>query len=272
MSTATEMTPVLSDITDYHADKTHVTASMLKSLHKSPRIFEAEHIIGTMRKGETDAMAFGTALHTAVLEPERFAQTYICPPSGCGDKRTKKFKDWKAEQDESKTILSEKDHTRILNAMAAVMRHPIASEAVKAEGVIEQPHTWVDEATGVACKCRPDKRTPRVILDLKSIGECSEGEFAKAVVNFDYHIQNGHYMRGFPDVERFIFIAVETVEPFRCRCFILDDEALDLGDYLVGKLLKEYVVRRESGDWSEENETDLVKVTLPDWYMKKAYK
>lgn len=269
---STETQPDLTDITDYHADKTHITASMLKSLKRSPRIFEAEHIIGSMRKAETEAMAFGTALHTAVLEPERFASDYICPPAGCGDKRTNKYKDWKAEQDPKAKILSEKDHTRIINAMASVMRHPIASEAVKAEGVVEQPHTWIDEATGVPCKCRPDKRAGRVILDLKSINECSEEEFTKAVVNFDYHIQAAHYNRGFPDAEQFIFIPVETVEPFRCRCFVLDDEALDLGDYMVGELLKEYAERIESGDWSEPNESDLVKVSLPGWYMKKAYK
>ena len=260
----------LARIEDYHADTTHVTSSMLKSLNRSPRVFEGEYISRTIVREPSPAMAFGTALHTAVLEPDRFETEYaVCPPK-CSDKRTKAHKEWAAEN-EGKAVLTLAEYWRIRGCVDAIRQHPIGGPAIAASGPVERTVTWTDSTTGVACKCRPDKVAGSMIVDVKTTKECDGDAFGKTCADFGYHIQAAHYLRGIPAATGFLFIVVETSQPFRCRCFSLDFDALDCGDFLVGKLLDEYRRRSESGDWSEPNEDKLVPVSLPDWYMRKVW-
>lgn len=55
-----------------------VSASGLVELSKGPAYFESRYLLKEGK--ETDAMRLGTAVHMGILEPEKFAQTYIQDP------------------------------------------------------------------------------------------------------------------------------------------------------------------------------------------------
>lgn len=55
-----------------------VSASKLTALFDSPRKFHREYVLG--KKKTTPAMVAGSLIHMAILEPERYAATYVEPP------------------------------------------------------------------------------------------------------------------------------------------------------------------------------------------------
>ena len=88
---------------EYHA-RPGVSASMLKSMASGWRSFEAEYITKTAPRKESAAMALGTAVHAALLEPEAFADEYAVIPEECSDRRTKAYKEWAANNGDRKTL------------------------------------------------------------------------------------------------------------------------------------------------------------------------
>lgn len=261
----------------YHADTTHVSASMLKDLDDSPRIFHAKHIAKTLRTTPSASMEFGTAVHCATLEPELFETQYVVQPPECSDRRRKSYKDWAATVHPSQTILKQDVFESVLTCRDRLQTHPIIRMALQADGPVELSHRWTCIDTGVDCKFRPDKICPQagIVLDIKTMQACSERDFADQVSKFRYHLQSAHYMAGACDAypERddwvFVFACVETSEPYRCRAFELPAEVIDLASDKRLSLLSEYRSRMESGDWSEPQEAELVTVEFSNWQMKR---
>lgn len=71
----------------YHGDRTAVSSSGLKLLLRSP----AHFVAGQGASEETTAaLEFGTALHTALLEPEKYREQYVTKPDI--NRRTKEGK------------------------------------------------------------------------------------------------------------------------------------------------------------------------------------
>jgi hypothetical protein len=112
-------------------------------------------------------------------------------------------------------------HERIQKMTKSVRRHPGASLFLNMAGAAEESFYWIDEATGLLCKCRPDYRIPerRILVDLKSCEDASPEAFARTIFNYTYYIQAGFYLDGVSQVlaepyRTFIFIAVEKTPPY----------------------------------------------------------
>ncbi len=113
-----------------------------------------------------------------------------------------------------------------------------------------------------------------MIVDIKTVSDGSESEFVRSITNYRYHLQAAHYLEGFRTLEpsrdwQFVFITVETGIPYRCRVFRLDEEALRLAAYRRTALLESYKLRMASGDWSDQNEYEVVTLSLPRWFTNK---
>src|SRR4051812_4960413 len=86
----------------YHADKTAVSSTSLRRILKSQRSF----FIGqTAIPEETNALRFGSAIHTAILEPEIFKKTYVIMPKFNGEGSMKKKADWRLSLEPGSMIL-----------------------------------------------------------------------------------------------------------------------------------------------------------------------
>jgi hypothetical protein len=128
--------------------------------------------------------------------------------------------------------------------------------------------------TQVPCRVRFDALAGDVIVDIKTVSDGSESEFVRSITNYRYHLQAAHYLEGFRTLEpsrdwQFVFITVETGIPYRCRVFRLDEEALRLAAYRRTALLESYKLRMASGDWSDQNEYEVVTLSLPRWFTNK---
>jgi hypothetical protein len=253
----------------YHA-RTELSASMLKNFAESPRLFEAHYVTKTISSEPSPAMMLGTAVHTAILEPMEYRKNYVTCPHECSDKRTNAYKAWAAGIGD-REVLSAEHAERVEGCVNAVKQSRIASEILNAAQYVERSFSYTDFLSNVPCRVRFDAIAGNVIVDLKTVSDGSAKAFENSVAGFGYHLQAVHYLEGLRTIEpgrawHFVFITLETVQPFRCRVFRLCDESLSFAESQRMALLEDYSRRKAVNDWSEIGENEVATVSLPNWY------
>lgn len=245
----------------------NVSKHQLDSLARSPAHYRAA--LEQPRK-RTPAMAFGAAVHAAVLEPDQFARWYASALDL--DKRTKAGRAaHEAAAAEGVTLLKAEEWDAIQAMRDAIRAHPFASILLAPEdGEAEVSIAWVDEETGVPCRARPDflNHAHNVIVDLKTTQDASMGVFARACANFTYNIQAAFYLRGLAVVkqphDKFIFVVVETEPPYGIACYELSDEDVRVGQVRYRHALAIYQQCLESNTWPGYA-PEVRVIELPAW-------
>lgn len=243
---------------EYHGHPA-VGASLLHKIARSP--MHARAYLDGDREAQTPAMAFGEALHTAVLEPARFRSQYAAFQ---GDRRTKAGKDaYEQLQRVGATIISQTDHDAVTSMTESILMHPVAGPMLT-DGVAEAS-VFYDHDLGVECKCRPDYwvRERGLVVDLKTTEDASAAGFARSVVNYRYHVQAAHYIAG-TGASRFVFVAVEKKPPYAVAVFELDPDALKVGRALRERAIETYASCVEFGIWPGYP-TEVQSLALPAW-------
>lgn len=222
---------------------------------------------------ETSAMRIGSAVHCAVLEPERFVAEYVvAPPTTLCDKRTKAGKEQFAafeEENAGKTVLTFDDGVLCAHIAESVQAHPRA-KALLQSGQPEASLLWSDSEFNVRCRARADwLREDGTLIDLKTTQDASPAAFAKSCANFRYHVQAAWYLDAYQAAtgdlpSSFIFIAVEKTPPYAVALYELDAEAVDLGRALARRDLARYANAREFGVWPGYSEA-IQPLSLPRW-------
>lgn len=260
--------PLALSNSDYHAHPA-ISKSHLDKVAKSPAHYW-EHYLSPDRVPQepTPAMILGTALHTAVLEPQLWDQQFAVPPQAF-DRRTKVGKElaqaFEAEA-EGKTVLTPDDADRIRRMADAVHRHPASSFLLELPGIREASYFWPDFDTGLECKCRPDwhSKDHRIIVDVKTTEDASPRGFAKSVANFRYHVQAFWYQRPFPEAEQFLFIAVEKSPPYLVAVYAATPAMVAAGGRAADRDLRQIAACRESGVWPGYSD-EIQPLDLPTW-------
>lgn len=229
-------------------------------------------------KEPTDAMELGTAVHMAILEPERFASAYTVAPKV--DRRTKEGKaEWaKIEADNpGRSFLSTEEYEQCNGMMKAVESHPFAHQLIYGQGRNEISCIWKDEATGVLCKSRMDRFTSAwgysVVLDIKSTGNAQEGIFKAQAARMLYHVQAAFYLDGLntlaPLDRRFLTLVIERERPHGIQIFEMDDEALSEGRSRYRSFLRQYKACKETNNWPGYV-NGIQPLALPKWAMNRS--
>lgn len=205
---------------DYHA-ATGYSKSDLDRVARSPAHFR----YGTVEV--TPAMILGTAVHTAVLEPERWEQHYRQ-----GEGKAKKSDPIIPGM----TVLTSDHYALCLRIRDAVWDHPTCRELLS-QGAAELSAWWHDPMTLLPCKCRPDWSRHDCLVDLKTTQDASPRAFGYSVDRYRYHVQAAYYLDGWNQaggnpVDTFIFMAVEKAPPFAIGFYELSLPALQLGQRL----------------------------------------
>jgi hypothetical protein len=245
----------------------NISKHQLDSLARSPAHYRAalEH-----PRKRTPAMAFGAAVHAAVLEPEDFCSRYWQAPDT--DKRTKAGKQaYEAAEAAGHILLKEEEWIAILAMTDAIRAHPYASILLAPEdGESEISLSWIDEETGVHCKARPDfvNSAHDLIVDLKTSENASMGAFARACVNYRYHVQAGFYLAAAPAAgvraNAFVFVVAETECPWAIGIYELAPDDLELGRTLYRKDLRLYAQCLASDTWPSYP-PEVRQLELPQW-------
>lgn len=241
---------------EYHS-LPEVSKSQLDEMARSPAHFHARCIEKLVAREETDAMRIGTALHTAVLEPERFVSDYVVRPKY--DRRTKEGKlasDAFNREHADKTKLDDDDHALVLAMSHAIANHRAATLLFERSPLREVSYFWRDEDTGVECRCRPDAVLDggRVLVDLKTTEDASPRGFARSIANYGYHRQAAFYLDGVEAVtgvrpEAFVFVAVEKTAPYVVGVYALDIDSIELGRRSIRRDLEALAKCRATNKW-----------------------
>ena len=212
-------------------------------------------------------MQRGTALHTAVLEPEMWDQTVAIRPAL--DRRTKAGKE-AAEAFEAtaagRLILSQDDADDVRRMADAIRKHPAARHILSLPGRREASYTWTDPATGLECKTRPDWHSDdrRIVVDVKTTRDASRVEFAKSISNFDYHVQAA-WNRSALDAEQFLTIAVESVRPFAVAVYPASEALIAAGDRRIEAAMALLAECWRTGTWPGYGDLVQEPIDLPGW-------
>lgn len=256
----------------YHAHPA-VSKSHLDLIARSPLHYWARYLDPDREPVEpTPAMRLGTALHTHVLELDRWDQEIAVAPA-C-DRRTKAGKEaYAAFQDAAagKTVISADDAEQVQAMARAVFRHPGAAMLLGLPGKAETTHMWTDATYGVECKCRPDWLTDdgSIVVDLKTTKDASPRGFSRSIGEFRYHVQAAWYLHGLEQAtgrrpDQFVFICVEKEPPYACAVYAADAEMIERGHQQAMADLGELAACRAADRWPSYSD-QIEKIGLPGW-------
>lgn len=199
-----------------------ISASGLKKIYKK----SVYHFINQL-PFESSAMALGTAVHCAMLEPESYYNEFHIMPKI--DRRTKEGKEQfniELKKAENKKIIDIDEHDKITNILKNFKNHDLAQKYCKGE--IELSHYLQHD--GLDVRVRPDclNRVEGFISDVKTTQDNSPLSFKRDIYKYGYHLQAAFYcdMLG---IDNFKFIAVETNYPFSVEVYTLSNEMIEQG-------------------------------------------
>jgi len=277
---------------EYHSHKEYIGSSGLKMIKKSPLHFIEEE------KKETEAMLFGSAYHTYVLEEDIFKDEYfildeteilkiLISEDFKSPRATNKYKDWKFEQDDlagTKTQLDLETFKLIKSMKERLMSHryvrSLLSNGEAEKSIYSEIETF--EGKQIKVKIRPDykKNGKRIISDLKTTIDASVDGFARHAADLDYHIQAALYSSILEAIEgkkmswSFFFIAQEKVKPFAFNIFEASPQFIAQGCYEYEQLIMLYQYCVENNTWPgyqcfTENKFGINMLNLPAWSIKE---
>ena len=174
---------------------------------------------------ETPAMRFGTAVHSAILEPAKFNALYDKTELR---RNTKAYK----ELDDSKLWLSSSEWSSIEGIKRSIYRNTAGSDELAKCSHFEQEVKGV--INGIDFRGFVDAMSQDTIIDLKTTQDASPDGFAKSVYNFNYHLQASIYLE-LTGAKKFYIIAVESQSPYSCALYELSQDALDSGRAMLEK-------------------------------------
>lgn len=254
---------------EYHAQTDWHSSTQLK------RLLPEEYKEG----GSTDALAFGTLFHTAVLEPDNLAEYVALDAEKIGLKADGTVAQnptstaaWKravleVEQD-GKQVVAKQDLDRAHAMATAIDNHPDARELIyDAAGTNEESAFWIDGA-GLQHKARFDRRVSGALIDLKSTS-AGPGirSLTKVCINYGYDLSAAHYLtvaQGLGlDATAFVHVWVEKVAPYRVTVTELDDAFIERGLDLRARALDRASKRTEP----YEGATGRLTLLCPDWAL-----
>ena len=255
-----------SDDYEQYTQMAGVRWSHLKNMRKSPR-----HYKWHLENERPDSAAFrkGRALHTLLLEPEKFAVEYVLWPNH------RRGYDWNAFKvaHEELVILNQPEWDSAHCMAAAVTSDRHARDLIEA-GAKERFIQWENPRTGLVCKGRVDV-AGSTLVDLKSTSKIEKWLFSKQVHDLSYHGQLVHYAEGLKANgvslnDEAAMVVVESSPPYDVVCYAVKDHVLEVGANLRNILLSKLKACQEKNEWPGIANGEIVELHLPEFAYLEA--
>ena len=262
-----------------YRDSQGMNSSGLKEILRSPAHFY-QHRFNRVDERTSDDLEFGRLFHFAILEPKLFKEKHLVEPvfQGLTQKGEMSFQSKEAKEKRAEwwaslptdAIVVKTKWVKQLTGMANnILNHKLISKLLTS-GVRETTLWWNDQETGELCKSRPDFVSEKYgIIDLKTTRDAREEYFKRAIMNYNYHLQAGHYLdgarvSGVCRHDAFTFIAIEKEPPYAIAVYPCGRSVLGVGDQWRSKAMKIYARCKKEGRWPGYNEQARM-IELPIW-------
>ena len=245
----------------YHRSE-GVSKSGLDLISRSPA-----HYYYAQKREPTRAMAIGTAIHTALLEPERFEREYLLLKD-VADRRASEYKQ-AIKVHAPENVLVSTEAANVAGMQESVFSQTEAAAALRAEGWRELSAFVECPETGVILRARYDLLTSDgIAYDLKKTRDARRSEFEKSVYNYRYHVQDAHYSRVFElitgELLQFKFLVVEETAPNTAAVYELDQLAKEVGKFYAMRDLRTYAQCKKTGEWPHPDSGDGI-ISISNW-------
>jgi exodeoxyribonuclease VIII len=253
-----------------------ISASMIKLAAKKTKA----HVYHSFFEQDQDssksaAMALGSVVHKAILEPETFDDYYVVMPEGL-KRNTKEGKAlWADLTATGKEPIPRTEWNKAKAIAKQIHAMPYWDEIMQSNPVFENVLTFIDD--GGVFKARFDiycESTPRhpngLIVDLKTCADADNFVFARSCHNLGYHIQAAFYTqmvkqsRGGESAPDFLILAVETKAPFLAAPYLMDAQTIKLGQDDCARLIPELKNCFATNQWTGYS-------TEPEYLSYPAY-
>lgn len=242
---------------------------------------------------DTAALAFGRALHVALLEPDDFTRRYVVAERCTAIQKNKERcanpgtsyigGEWFCgvhgkgigPNTAYATVLPHADWMMILRMRDSVYAHPKAKRLLTGKGMNELSALWNDEKNGLLCKARFDRCSPEfgALVDIKTTVNASRDAFERAIYNYGYHRQGAHYLTGAKatglQAGHFVNIAVEKERPYAVAVYRLDEAALEAGLVTLRPLLDRYKQCIDTDTWPGYSD-QIEDIAIPAYGFQQA--
>lgn len=257
---------------EYHADEWHIGSTSLRLFGENPAKYHAQAKHGLrLFNQDSEALLLGKLVHCMVLEPDTLHDRYAEGPNTKRGSAKWVAAEAKASAD-GQALVRSKVWGHAVD-MAAAFHASEAGEylARMEDGIAEASIRWVDEASGVRCKCRPDYighiDGQLTCIDLKTSADSFN--FNK----FGYHVQQAFYEMGLAawngEPVHFVFAVIDKRAPYLCSRHVMPDQAVMAAEYAIGQWLEEYA-KYDRGELPWPDITKGVQtVSVPDWEINK---
>lgn len=255
------------DNADYHADRNAVSSTALKRMLQSPAHFRASQL---KPRKETLAQAFGSAVHSMLLEPHLFEYQYRVEPAvgTATDTRNEKCETISQAVPEQ-MLLSQQQHDEILAMRGSANKHA-AIRQMLISGEAETTFCWTDRETGVLLKARTDWiQFETCIWDVKTAADASRTGFSRACANYDYHFSCAMYREGVHALTGrwlpFRFVVLEKGFPHACAVYEASASFIKRGEEDFRIALRKFAQCQAADDWPGYQCDKIEAIDLPAW-------
>lgn len=273
--TATLPTGILEGLSNeaYHASPAISKSGLWEIYSKTPA-----HYRFAEREAST-AFDFGTACHSAILEPETFEARTIRGPL---DRRGGKWVDAQAEaHNTGKLLLTASDYDDVLEVRDVIHADAWLNQIITGGKPVVEASAFWHQPVGdelIYCRARPDliRTDLGLMLDLKTTADASARGFAKSVADYGYHAQEAHYTRGWMaaggcEITGTVFLAVEKKKPFAYQLFELQPSAVAEGMAIIDRSLETYARCQRVSEWPAYAQPNgVTELVLPRWAYKET--
>lgn len=230
------------------------------------------HFVYAPQREATRAMEIGTAIHTAILEPERYNSEYMLLPS-CKDRRAAEYKAAVKEYG-SELVLVGKEADKVSGMKQSAYLNQEFKALMSRPGWSEISFFANHPNIGEPIKCRFDRLTGSgIAIDVKKTQDVRYDKFQRTVAQYRYHVQDAFYsfvyelVAGQP-LKEFKFFTIEEESPHANKLYSLDDEAKAVGFREAERNIKTYIdFDASSGELPEGLIQHSELMSLPVWAL-----
>ena len=209
--------------------------SSLKAFDRSPLNF-VHYKEGP--RVESDAMRFGTMVHRAILEPEKYQATVTVWEGRRGTKAYKEFEHENAHKD----ILTVTEATNVRLIADSVLNHTYAGPMIREAQQYEVPFNI--EQCGIEHRGIIDAIGSWFLLDLKTTRSVKHYDLQRTIYDMKYYMQAAIYERAAlllgHDIQTYFILAVESSAPYHVQIVELEPHYIARGHLEWEKLIERW--------------------------------